>query len=229
MPHCGHVVADGDGRYHDHAASWCVPAFSRILSLDSWLRSAQSWSPTCCWLCPVSCCVLAGHGCAYAPVNRMAPGLKTLRCRPQTVSCQTCPSGIQAQFARLHCNPAGVWPTKPGSATLPFFGVQPVLLTEKGEEIEGAAEGILAIKGAWPSMFRDLYNNHERYEETYFSPFKARLLSASSWATSKWHGPWCGRQQPPQPQHPANFCYGNARVLRSQIVPPTSAELSARS
>ena len=65
-----------------------------------------------------------------------------------------------------------MWPTKPGSATLPFFGVQPVLLTEKGEEIEGAAEGILAIKGAWPSMFRDLYNNHERYEETYFSPFK---------------------------------------------------------
>ena len=54
--------------------------------------------------------------------------------------------------------------------------MQPVLLTEKGEEIEGAAEGILAIKGAWPSMFRDLYNNHERYEETYFSPFKARLL-----------------------------------------------------
>ncbi len=69
---------------------------------------------------------------------------------------------------------AGVWPTKPGCATLPFFGVQPVLLTEKGEEIEGPAEGILAIKGAWPSMFRDLYNNHERYEETYFSPFKAR-------------------------------------------------------
>ena len=49
-----------------------------------------------------------------------------------------------------------------------------MLLTEKGEEIEGPAEGILAIKGAWPSMFRDLYNNHERYEETYFSPFKAR-------------------------------------------------------
>ena len=73
---------------------------------------------------------------------------------------------------------AGAWPTKPGSATLPFFGVHPVLLSEKGEELAGATEGILAIKGAWPSMFRDLYGNHQRYEETYFGPYKARSSRA---------------------------------------------------
>ena len=71
---------------------------------------------------------------------------------------------------------AGAWPTKPGSATLPFFGVNPVLLNEKGEELPGVAEGILALKGSWPSQFRDLWGNHQRYEETYFSPFKV------------WHG-----------------------------------------
>jgi acetyl-CoA synthetase len=48
-----------------------------------------------------------------------------------------------------------------------------VLLTEKGEEIkERPAQGILALKGAWPSMMRDLYQNHERFEKTYFEPFK---------------------------------------------------------
>ncbi|WIA34698.1 hypothetical protein OEZ86_013011 [Tetradesmus obliquus] len=64
------------------------------------------------------------------------------------------------------------WATKPGSATLPFFGVQPVLLTDKGEEIQGPGEGILAIKAPWPSMMRTVYGDHERFEMTYFSAFK---------------------------------------------------------
>eukprot|EP00879_Flechtneria_rotunda_P008446 GHRR01008847.1.p1 GENE.GHRR01008847.1~~GHRR01008847.1.p1 ORF type:complete len:661 (+),score=158.01 GHRR01008847.1:1305-3287(+) len=64
------------------------------------------------------------------------------------------------------------WPTKPGSATLPFFGVQPVLLTDKGEEIHGPGEGILAIKSPWPSMMRTVYGDHARFEQTYFSAFK---------------------------------------------------------
>ena len=56
--------------------------------------------------------------------------------------------------------------------------MNPVLLNEKGEELPGTAEGILSLKGSWPSMFRDLYGNHQRYEETYFSPFKVRTTSA---------------------------------------------------
>eukprot|EP00775_Hariotina_reticulata_P007053 gene7053-7267_t len=64
------------------------------------------------------------------------------------------------------------WEAKPGSATLPFFGVQPVLLTDKGVEIQGPGEGILAIKAPWPSMMRTVYGDHARFEQTYFSAFK---------------------------------------------------------
>ncbi|XP_022934924.1 acetyl-coenzyme A synthetase, chloroplastic/glyoxysomal-like isoform X1 [Cucurbita moschata] len=65
----------------------------------------------------------------------------------------------------------GAWAQKPGSATFPFFGVQPVLVDEKGNEIEGECSGYLCLKSSWPSAFRTLYNDHERYETTYFKPF----------------------------------------------------------
>ena len=64
----------------------------------------------------------------------------------------------------------GITPLKPGSATKPFFGIEPVLLTEKGEEIEGNnVSGLLALKSSWPGMMRTLYGDHERFKKTYFS------------------------------------------------------------
>jgi acetyl-CoA synthetase len=67
----------------------------------------------------------------------------------------------------------GVTDTKPGSATHPFFGVQPVILDDEGKEIEGCpASGNLAIKAPWPSMMRTLYGDHQRFYETYFAMFK---------------------------------------------------------
>lgn len=60
------------------------------------------------------------------------------------------------------------WGQKPGSASRPFFGVQPVLITPEGEEIEGAANGLLAIKASWPSIIRDVLGDYERYQTTYF-------------------------------------------------------------
>ncbi|HWU44923.1 MAG TPA: acetate--CoA ligase, partial [Bdellovibrio sp.] len=60
---------------------------------------------------------------------------------------------------------------KPGSATLPFFGVQPKLLTLEGKEISGAGEGVLAIADSWPGQMRTVYRNHSRFEETYFSTY----------------------------------------------------------
>eukprot|EP00271_Cylindrocystis_brebissonii_P002601 TRINITY_DN13356_c0_g1_i1.p1 TRINITY_DN13356_c0_g1~~TRINITY_DN13356_c0_g1_i1.p1 ORF type:complete len:779 (+),score=110.03 TRINITY_DN13356_c0_g1_i1:48-2339(+) len=71
----------------------------------------------------------------------------------------------------------GVWGQKPGSATLPFFGVQPAVVDDKGVEQEGPCEGYLCVKAAWPSMFRTLYGDHERYETTYFAPFKGFYFS----------------------------------------------------
>ena len=66
----------------------------------------------------------------------------------------------------------GATPLKPGSATIPFFGVQPVLLDDQGNEIEGnPAEGNLAIKHPWPSMMRTVYGDHERFVQTYFSSY----------------------------------------------------------
>jgi acetyl-CoA synthetase len=57
---------------------------------------------------------------------------------------------------------------KPGSATVPFFGVQPVLLDGEGREVVGAGEGNLAIKAAWPGQIRSVYGDHQRMIDTYF-------------------------------------------------------------
>ena len=66
----------------------------------------------------------------------------------------------------------GATPTKPGSATFPFFGIEPVLLTEEGDEIVGNdVSGLLAIKSSWPGQMRTVYGDHQRFIETYFSQF----------------------------------------------------------
>tara|TARA_Y100001949_G_scaffold170469_1_gene171680 strand:- start:191 stop:2131 length:1941 start_codon:yes stop_codon:yes gene_type:complete len=62
---------------------------------------------------------------------------------------------------------------KPGSATLPFFGITPVILDPDGTELHGnPAEGLLAIKTSWPGQMRTIYGDHERFYDTYFSMFK---------------------------------------------------------
>ena len=73
----------------------------------------------------------------------------------------------------------GAIPTKPGSATLPFFGVQPVILDpQTGAEITTtAAEGVLCLKDSWPGQMRTVYGDHERFEKTYFSDFKGYYFS----------------------------------------------------
>ena len=66
----------------------------------------------------------------------------------------------------------GATPTKPGSATFPFFGVQPVLLSEEGNEISGNdVSGLLALKTSWPGQMRTIYGDHARFIEVYFSQF----------------------------------------------------------
>jgi len=66
---------------------------------------------------------------------------------------------------------------KPGSATLPFFGVKPVILNDKGEELDGRADGILAITEPWPGQMRTVFGNHQRFEETYFQMFDGYYFS----------------------------------------------------
>jgi len=65
-----------------------------------------------------------------------------------------------------------VTPLKPGSATLPFFGVKPVILDQEGNEKEGnGVEGLLALKTSWPGQMRTLYGDHKRFFETYFQMY----------------------------------------------------------
>ena len=59
---------------------------------------------------------------------------------------------------------------KPGCATQPMFGVQPVLLDEQGQEIQGPGSGLLAIKASWPGQIRSVYGNPQRMIDTYFKP-----------------------------------------------------------
>ena len=66
----------------------------------------------------------------------------------------------------------GATALKPGSATRPFFGVQPLLVDEKGDELEGVADGNLCIKDSWPGQMRTVYGDHNRFIQTYFSTYK---------------------------------------------------------
>ncbi len=66
----------------------------------------------------------------------------------------------------------GATTLKPGSATVPFFGVQPVLMDAEGQELEGATSGNLAIKASWPSQIRSIYGDHQRMIDTYFSTYQ---------------------------------------------------------
>ena len=73
---------------------------------------------------------------------------------------------------------AGVTPTKPGYATLPLPGIQPILVDEHGNEIEGNdVSGNLCIKFPWPGMLRTTYGDHDRFRQTYFSTYPNRYFT----------------------------------------------------
>ena len=71
----------------------------------------------------------------------------------------------------------GATGAKPGSATRPFFGVQPALVDNDGQILDGATEGNLVILDAWPSIARSCWGDAKRYEETYFSTFKGMYFT----------------------------------------------------
>ena len=71
----------------------------------------------------------------------------------------------------------GATATKPGSATKPFFGVQPALVDDKGTILEGEAQGNLVLLDAWPGLARTVFRDHERYVQTYFSAYKGMYFT----------------------------------------------------
>ena len=66
---------------------------------------------------------------------------------------------------------------KPGSATLPFFGVQPELVDNDGNVLEGATEGNLCIRDSWPGQMRTVYGDHKRFADTYFATYKGKYFT----------------------------------------------------
>ena len=72
---------------------------------------------------------------------------------------------------------AGAIDLKPGSATLPFFGVQPQVVDNEGVPLEGACEGNLCIIDSWPGQMRTVYGDHERFMQTYFSTYRGKYFT----------------------------------------------------
>src|SRR5690606_30605015 len=84
----------------------------------------------------------------------------------------------QTDTGRIMISPLpGATDTKPGSATRPFFGVQPALVDNTGMILEGATEGNLVIVDSWPGQARTVYGDHERYVQTYFSTFRGMYFT----------------------------------------------------
>jgi acetyl-CoA synthetase len=71
----------------------------------------------------------------------------------------------------------GATDLKPGSATLPMFGVQPALVDEHGVELEGAVQGNLIIKDSWPGQMRSVFGDHQRFIDTYFSTYEGSYFT----------------------------------------------------
>ncbi len=71
----------------------------------------------------------------------------------------------------------GATDLKPGSATRPFFGVDPMMVDNDGNELEGECEGVLCIRDSWPGQMRTVYGDHERFFQTYFATFPGRYFS----------------------------------------------------
>jgi len=99
-----------------------------------------------------------------------------------TIGNQKCPivdTWWQTETGGILISPLpGVTPTKPGSATLPFFGIMPEIVDDEGNVLEGnGVEGNLAMQRPWPSMMRTVYGDHQRFFDTYFSRFPGKYFS----------------------------------------------------
>jgi acetyl-CoA synthetase len=96
-------------------------------------------------------------------------------------SCPIVDTWWQTETGAIMITPVpGVTALKPGSASLPFFGVRPALLDADGNELAGAAEGNLVLCQSWPSQIRSVYGDHQRCVDTYFSTYKGYYFTGDS-------------------------------------------------
>ena len=92
--------------------------------------------------------------------------------------CEVIDTWWQTETGSVLISPiAGITSKKPGSATLPFFGVKPSLVDKDGEEILGEGKGNLCINHSWPSQIRTVYGDHERMIQTYFTQYEGKYFT----------------------------------------------------
>ena len=93
-------------------------------------------------------------------------------------NCEVVDTWWQTETGSVLISPiAGITPKKPGSATLPFFGVEPSIVDVNGEVMLGEAKGNLCINNSWPSQIRTVYGDHERMVQTYFSQYPGKYFT----------------------------------------------------
>jgi acetyl-CoA synthetase len=156
---------------------------------DRYWQTIEKWNVTQFYTAPTAIRAIAAAGEQW-PQKYEMPSLRLLgtvgepinpeawRWYNTNVGKERCPivdTWWQTETGGILISPLpGATTTKPGSATFPFYGIEPVILDpEKGTVIEGNdVSGVLAIRAPWPGQMRSIYGDHERFETTYFQQYK---------------------------------------------------------
>jgi acetyl-CoA synthetase len=156
---------------------------------DRYWQTIEKWNVTQFYTAPTAIRAIAAAGEQW-PQKYEMPSLRLLgtvgepinpeawRWYNTNVGKERCPivdTWWQTETGGILISPLpGATATKPGSATFPFYGIEPVILDpEKGTVIEGNdVSGVLAIRAPWPGQMRSIYGDHERFETTYFQQYK---------------------------------------------------------
>ena len=97
---------------------------------------------------------------------------------PGNSNCPIVDTWWQTETGGILISPqSGAIELKPGSASKPFFGVEPCIVDKNGIELEGECEGMLCLKRSWPGQMRTVYGDHKRFIETYFSQFNGKYFT----------------------------------------------------
>ena len=97
---------------------------------------------------------------------------------PGNSNCPIVDTWWQTETGGILISPqTGAIELKPGSASKPFFGIEPCIVNKEGEELEGECEGMLCLKRSWPGQMRTVYGDHDRFIKTYFSQFDGKYFT----------------------------------------------------
>ena len=97
---------------------------------------------------------------------------------PGKSNCPIVDTWWQTETGGIMISPqTGAMELKPGSASKPFFGIEPCIVDKEGKELEGECEGMLCMKRSWPGQMRTVYGDHKRFIDTYFSQFDGKYFT----------------------------------------------------